>query len=121
MKKLILCVLILCTLGCHGCIPELVFTSTEFRTIISGSIDPSFITVGATTKEQVVLRCGYPSAAVSDDERVFTYSWDTFKALFVQNIFFDSSSPEWHTTYLKIFFDENDIVKNYTLDKKKKD
>ena len=42
-----------------------------------GTIDPSFITVGATTKEQVVLRCGYPSATVSDDEKVFTYSWDT--------------------------------------------
>ena len=109
MKKLILCVLILCTLGCHGCWPYL---NLRFRTIISGSIDPSFITVGTTTKEQVVLRCGYPSAAVSDDERVFTYSWDTFR---------DFSSPEWHITYLKIFFDENDIVKNYTLDKKKKD
>jgi|GEM_PF-4753767 hypothetical protein len=108
MKKLILCVLILCTLGCHGCGPAYL----RFRTIISGSIDPSFITVGTTTKKQVVLRCGYPSAAVSDDERVFTYSWDTFR---------DFSSPEWHITYLKIFFDENDIVKNYTLDKKKKD
>ncbi len=110
MKKLILCVLILSSLGCHGCIDPIQIV--RLRTIISGSIDPSFITVGTTTKEQVVLRCGYPSAAVSDDERVFTYSWGTFR---------DFSSPEWHITYLKIFFDENDIVKNYTLDKKKKD
>ena len=30
----------------------------------------------------------------------------------------DFASPEWHITYLKIFFDENDIVKKLHLRKK---
>ena len=86
-----------------------------FSTSTTGTIDPSFIKVGVTTKEDVVLRCGYPFSAVSNDERVFTYSWTTSKYTRLNSRTL-VDSIESHTTYLKIYFDENDIVKNYTLE-----
>ena len=115
MKKLSLYVLILSTVVCYGC--ELSYLT--FQTSRTGTIDPSFIKVGVTTKEDVVLRCGYPSSAVSNDERVFTYSWTTSKYTRLNSRTL-VDSIESHTTYLKIYFDEKDIVKNYTLDEKKK-
>jgi len=117
MKKLILFLLIVSILTCHGCIYPNPIYSGSVRT---GFIDTSFITVGVTTKEQVVLRCGYPFSAVSDDERVFTYSW----AIYEYNNYGDlqvGDRVKSYTTYLKIHFDENDIVKNFTLDEKKKE
>jgi len=116
MKKLVLCVLILSTVVCHGC-PVYIYT---FQTVRAGTIDPSFIKVGVTTKEDVVLRCGYPSSAVSNDERVYTYSWNTSKYTRLESRTL-VDSIESHTTYLKVYFDNNDIVKNYTLDEKKKE
>jgi hypothetical protein len=110
MKRLIFCVLILSTIACHGCVA--VPLDFRYSAVGRGYIDPSFITVGVTTKEDVVLRCGYPSATVSDDEKVFTYSWDTS---IVQSYPF-SDSPRSYTTYLNIHFDENDIVKSYTFE-----
>lgn len=121
MKKLILCLPILSILVCHC--SGVIIRNIEMTT---GSIDPSFIRLGSTTKEDVVLRCGYPSTAVSGDEKVFTYSWRTTTTRKVTPIIFDISSdmpPTLHTyiTDLQIHFDENDIVKNYTLDEKKKE
>lgn len=111
-KKLILSLLILSILACHGCIFPATLILVKATT---GSIDPSFIKVGVTTKEQVVLRCGYPFAAVSDDERVLTYSWDTVKYTRGDVALFESDAKSY-PTYLKIYFDENNIVKNYMLE-----
>jgi outer membrane protein assembly factor BamE (lipoprotein component of BamABCDE complex) len=116
MKKLVLCVLILSTFVCYGC--ELYIYT--FQTNRTGTIDPSFIKVGVTTKEDVVLRCGYPSSAVSNDERVYTYSWTTSKYTRLESRTL-VDSIESYTTYLQIYFDENNFVKNYTLDEKKKE
>ena len=110
MKKHILCVLIFSILVCHGCIYiPAIYTK-------SGTpIDPSFITVGVTTKEDVVQRCGNPSVT-SDDEKIFTYRWNTAGGVFV-GLYMPVVALEYATS-LNIYFDENDIVKDYNLEKK---
>ena len=105
MKRLVLYVLILSTLVCYyGCIYiPVIYTTSE-----TGSIDPSFITSGVTTKEEVILRCGAPNEVRGSKEEVITYQWSTFRGVIVAWLI---PRPWEGTTFLTIEFDENDIVK----------
>ena len=111
MKKLILCVLILIIFVCHGCYLPIIYTESP-----TGSIDTSFITVGVTTKEDVVLRLGGPKSVRDESghsERIFIYGWSTSRGVILG---YGVSSTIGSTTYVKISFDENDIVKDYGVE-----
>jgi hypothetical protein len=119
MKKLILCVLILITLVGHGCIYiPIIYTKSP-----TGSVDPSFITIGVTTKEDVILKCGNPfgvrDGVVLDDEKMITYRWDTAEGMLFVSLGGRSGGAGSieSTSVLRIEFDENDFVKSYKLDR----
>jgi hypothetical protein len=113
MKRLALCVVVLIILACHGCLYNVPFYTKEI-----GSIDPSLITVGVTTKEDVILNFGAPW--IIQEERGFvTYNWEVIANAFSFTILLPVPIPRGDIRYLKsldIYFDENDIVKKYTLD-----
>ena len=140
MRKVILCVLILITLACHGCI----YIPAIYTKSGAGSIDPSFITIGVTTKEDVILRCGNPwrvlgvpgdrkvityqeyltyrevqDSVVLDDEKMITYRWDTAEGMLFVSLGGRSGGAGSieSTSVLRIEFDENDFVKSYNLDR----
>ena len=111
MKKLSLYVLILSTLACHGCgeLPPINYSTSPLI-----HVDISFIKVGVTTKEDVVLTLGNPYR-VGPDERQLTY-WSSIREGFVLGVVLYIPIPlgTKHTSeFLRIYFDENDIVKSY--------
>jgi hypothetical protein len=111
MKKLVLCVLILIILICSGCYLPIIYTKSP-----TGSIDPSFITVGVTTKEDVILKCGNPDSAW-DEKIMISYRWETFAGTWIVVVPYGGNAGAVdRTSYLEIYFDENDIVKSYNLD-----
>jgi len=118
MKKLSLYVLILSTLACHGCgeLPPI-----NYSTSPAGNVDSSFIKVGVTTKEDVVLALGYPFR-VDPSERHLTYLSSFHKGVVIELAFFIPIPVGTKNTmeYLHIHFDENDIVKNYYLNEQVK-
>jgi outer membrane protein assembly factor BamE (lipoprotein component of BamABCDE complex) len=111
MKKLSLYVLILSTLVCHGCgtLPPI-----NYSTSPAENIDSSFLKVGVTTKEDVVLAFGYPYK-VGPDERWLIYVSGFRKGVVVELALFIPIPVGTKGTleFLHIHFDENDIVSDY--------
>jgi len=119
MKKPILFVLILIISVCSGCLYlPIIYTKSG-----AGSVDPSFIIIGLTTKEDVILRCGAPwkvqDSVVLDDEKMISYRWDTFGGIWIFSAGYGSGAMGAvdRTTHLVIDFDENDVVKSYDIDR----
>jgi hypothetical protein len=113
MKKLVLSVLILIALVSHGCL----FIPVIYTKSGPGSIDPSFITIGVTTKEDIILRCGKPWA-VNDDEKVISYQWWTVAGVVIAGYYRAGGAGHIESSsYLRIDFDENDIVKSYDVER----
>lgn len=109
MKKLILCVFILITLACHGCI----YIPAIYTKSPTGSIDPSFITIGMTTKEDVILKCGDPSWVDTEGEKVIGYRWTTLLGVVMAGGRSGGAGTIESSAFLVIDFDEDDVVKNY--------
>jgi hypothetical protein len=110
MRKFVLCILIFITLVCHGCLYlPIIYTKSP-----TGSVDPSFITIGVTTKEDVILKCGNPDSAW-DEKIVISYRWETFAGILIIGLRGGGDVALDRTSYLDIFFDEHDVVKNYNL------
>jgi outer membrane protein assembly factor BamE (lipoprotein component of BamABCDE complex) len=114
MKILILCVLILSILGCYGCLAP---TTIFIETIRKGSVDPSFIKVGVTTKEDVVLAFGNPFT-VDNNERRLTYLSGFRKSAVIVVVLFVPIPADFkkESDLLHIYLDENDIVMSYTFE-----
>jgi hypothetical protein len=133
MRKFVLCILIFITLVCHGCLYlPIIYTKSP-----TGSVDPSFITIGVTTKEDVILRCGAPwtvlgvpgdrkevtyqevqDSVVLGDEKMITYRWETFAGTWIiVGPYTGAVGAVDRNTNLVIYFDENDIVKSYDMDR----
>jgi outer membrane protein assembly factor BamE (lipoprotein component of BamABCDE complex) len=101
--------ILILSLLCHSCcaVPTIPTTDT-----LRGPIDDetlSFIQVGKTTKEDVLLKLGNPSTC-SEDEKSFKYCW-----VIVHGIWFllGGGGIIGKTHWLSVQFDENGIVEKY--------
>lgn len=97
---------------CSGCLYlPIIYTKSP-----TGSIDPSFIKIGLTTKEDVILRCGNPSWIALTDEKQISYKWTTSLGVVIAGAYYTGGAGALEATEsLVIDFDDNDVVKSYKI------
>jgi outer membrane protein assembly factor BamE (lipoprotein component of BamABCDE complex) len=103
----------LSTLVCYGCYesPSIIYSTTPTP------FDISFIKVGVTTKEDVILSFGNPFT-VDNNERRLSYLWGFRKSAVIVVGFFVPIPTGFkkESDLLHIYLDENDIVMSYTFE-----
>jgi len=101
-------------LACHGCgtLPPITYSTSPAE-----NVDASFIKVGVTTKEDVILAFGNPFT-VDNNERRLTYLSGFRKSAVIVVVLFVPIPADFkkESDLLHIYLDENDIVMSYTFE-----
>lgn len=104
MKNLALTFVAAASVVCSGCAVK----SISHGTAITQQDATAKLTIGRTTKNEVLLNMGEPTKTMNDD-KVYFYSWTRGKKVAILGI----GSGDAKANTLVVVFDERDIVKDY--------